>query len=85
MQTEKVLPTETELRHGLLDLAKEFSTANGVPLTEIGKKAVNDSAILSRVEQGHNLTLGTYERIRAWLAKQTIKTQANGRSRRKTA
>lgn len=85
MQTEITLPTEKQIRDGLLVRAKEFSAAKGVPLTEIGKKAVNDSAILSRIEQGHNFTIGTYGRLMTWLDRQSAKPQANGRSRRKAA
>lgn len=85
MQMETDLPSERQIRDGLLVRAKEFSASSGVPLTEIGKKAVNDSAILSRIEQGHNFTIGTYSRLMTWLDRQIAKPKTNGRSRRKAA
>jgi len=60
-------PTEQEIRLGLIRRAEEFSRHTGISKSEIGKRAVNDPAVLRRISEGRNFTINLYRRLMQWL------------------
>lgn len=62
-------PDEATIRGALVERAKEFSRRTGVPLSGIGKAAVNDSSFILDVARGANFTVGRYQRAQEWLDK----------------
>jgi hypothetical protein len=56
-------PSEAEIRARLLRAAREFEARSGMARSTIGKRAVNDSNILFRIEQGADFTIRNYRRL----------------------
>lgn len=59
---------ETSARNGLIQLAETYSTATGVSLATIGKRALNDNTFLARIVHGQTFTVRTYDRVVQWLS-----------------
>lgn len=64
---EHSYPTADAVRDALLRRADEFTKLTGVPRSAIGKQSINSPGLLSQVENGRNITFGTYERVMSWL------------------
>lgn len=60
-------PSDDDIRAGLVERVGQFVILTGRSRTEIGRKAVNDSAVIHRIATGGNFTLETYGRLMAWL------------------
>lgn len=60
-------PSDEDIRAALVERVARFVTLTGRSRTEIGLKAVNDSAIIGRIQGGRNFTVETYGRLMAWL------------------
>jgi hypothetical protein len=60
-------PTGQEVREALLRHAEEFSLQTGISKSEIGKRAVNDAAVLGQISAGRNFTISLYQRLMLWL------------------
>jgi hypothetical protein len=60
-------PSEEDLRDYLLACANSFSELTGVPLYEIGQRAMNDPAFIPQIKAGRNFKAGTFERFMVWL------------------
>jgi hypothetical protein len=60
-------PSESEIRTALLRKISRFSRLTGMSRTAIGLAAVNDGAFVPDVEDGRNVTIGTYQRCLDWL------------------
>lgn len=60
-------PSAANIRAALLLRAASFRRKTGMPLSAIGKNAINDSAFLFAVAEGRNLTLRTYQRVMDWI------------------
>lgn len=61
------IPSSDDIRQGLIDRVNEFVRLTGMTKSEIGKRAVQDVAFISELEAGRNITLKSYERLRAFL------------------
>lgn len=64
---EMVTPEADELRSALVARAKIVSETHGITLSDIGKEVANDSALISDLEGGRNITLKLYDRLREYL------------------
>ena len=60
-------PYADRLRNRVLRRAQAFARESGMPLSMIGKRAINDPALVHSLANGRNLTLRTYERVMRWL------------------
>lgn len=60
-------PTGADIRAVLLWRAARFTEMTGLGPSVIAKQALNDPAMLSRVANGHNFTVQTYQRFMNWL------------------
>lgn len=57
-------------RIDLLAKIDSFRAAHGLSESAFGLAAVSDVKIVRRIRAGQNITLGTIERIEAWMAQQ---------------
>lgn len=60
-------PTGEELRAALLDRVTRYSHVTGVAQSAIAKDSLNDPAFFTRLAQGRNFTVSTYQRVMDWL------------------
>jgi hypothetical protein len=63
------LPTDSEIRNGLLDRCDTYCLLTGCSLSLLGRRAVNDPASIFRIRDGSNFTISTYGRLMAYLDK----------------
>ena len=47
-----------------------FLRSSGMPETTFGLNAMNDGSMVSRIRNGRNVTIGTVERIRRYIAEE---------------
>jgi hypothetical protein len=71
-------PKAEDLRNALIARAKKYSKESGVTLSDIGTAVANDSALISDLESGRNITFKLYDKLREYL--DANEGRANGRS-----
>lgn len=59
-------PTEIEIREAVLARAGEFQRITGASFSDVGKRALNDTALLFQIASGRNIQLATYSRLMTW-------------------
>lgn len=59
---------EESARADLLHLAAKFSAVAGVSLPAIAQRALNDNTFFTRIGEGSNFTLRTYDRLVVWFS-----------------
>lgn len=52
----------------LLDVAWRYAEAEGVPLTTVSSRALNDGKKLSALEEGADISVGRLERAMVWFS-----------------
>lgn len=59
--------TSEQIRNHMLARARQHCEENGIALSTLSLRAVNDSKFLAKVEKGRGFTVGTYQRVIDWL------------------
>ncbi|MGL6209132.1 MAG: hypothetical protein ACRC14_04800 [Paracoccaceae bacterium] len=57
----------SETENGLLPDIQRFCQATGMSLTDFGKKALNDTALITSIKKGRELLPRTERRVRAFM------------------
>jgi hypothetical protein len=63
------LPTTAELRDALVRRALAYCGLKNIPLSTLGKSIAGDPGLFFRIQEGQNITLKTYDKIRKWFDK----------------
>lgn len=59
-------PTADDMRKALVNRAAQFCDLTKMAPSTVGRRAVNDSNFFKQVEEGRNITLGSYEQAMRW-------------------
>lgn len=60
-------PTEEKIRRSLVERVDKYVVLTGTHRSSVGKAAVNDPAVVSRIERGRNFTIAVYTRLHEFL------------------
>ena len=87
-KTNEIAPSPAEIRHALIDMAAEFVRVTGLSKSSVGRKALNDTNFLFRVEDGEDFTMKSYGRIYDFMARNwprdTVPAKRNAQGRKRT-
>jgi hypothetical protein len=73
-------PTEVDIRTALLRRAERFCALTERSRSDLGKRAVNDSHFLYRIENGEGFTVRTYQRVMDYITRETRRLTKQGRA-----
>ena len=63
----KRYPTADNLRHALRERVRDFGKLTGTSQSTVGIEAVGDKSAVSRIAEGSNFKIATYQRLMNWL------------------
>ena len=74
----------TSTREDILSDVHNFVTETGISADALGRRAVGDGGVISRLRNGRNITIGTMDRLYDYMAHERIR-RAEAGARRSTA